>query len=171
MEIIEDVFQMDRKECEDQEGMKMCRRKSMPERGRCFCMGYVTLSGPVAVDEERLEATARNSAEKRGRKKMKKTSQGSWPGGARRSSFWLCYAGTLAERQKSEIFGKQRRPNSLEEEQLGKFGEKEIETATEQRRKYTNLGLDLDEREEQVACRDSALALAMTDKAHREAEM
>ena len=34
----------------------------MPERGRCFSMGKATLSGPVAVDEERLEAAARNSA-------------------------------------------------------------------------------------------------------------
>ena len=34
----------------------------MPEQGRCFSMGYATLSGPVAVDEERLEAAARNSA-------------------------------------------------------------------------------------------------------------
>ena len=28
--IIEDVFQMDGKECKDQEKFKMCRRKSMP---------------------------------------------------------------------------------------------------------------------------------------------
>ena len=34
----------------------------MSERGRCFSMEYATLSGPVAVDEERLEAAARNSA-------------------------------------------------------------------------------------------------------------
>ena len=36
MGIIKDVFQMEGKECEDQEVLKMCRRKSMPERGRCF---------------------------------------------------------------------------------------------------------------------------------------
>ena len=30
----------------------------MPERRRCFCMEKATLSGPVAVDEERLEAAA-----------------------------------------------------------------------------------------------------------------
>ena len=39
MGIIEDVFQMEGKECEDQERLKMWRRKSMPERGRCFSMG------------------------------------------------------------------------------------------------------------------------------------
>ena len=38
MGIIKDVFQMEGKECEDQERLKMWRRKSMPERGRCFSM-------------------------------------------------------------------------------------------------------------------------------------
>ena len=35
MEIIEDVFQREAKECRDQERLKMCRR-SMPERGKRF---------------------------------------------------------------------------------------------------------------------------------------
>ena len=39
MGIIEDVFQMEERECEYQERLKMWRRKSMPERGRCFSMG------------------------------------------------------------------------------------------------------------------------------------
>ena len=39
MKIIEDVFQMKGKECKDQERLKVCWRKSMPERGRCFSMG------------------------------------------------------------------------------------------------------------------------------------
>ena len=39
------------------------------------------------------------------------------------------------------------------------------------RRDSTDLGLDLGEREEQVVCHASALALAMTDEARREAEM
>ena len=39
MGIIEDVFQMEGKECEDQERLKMWRRKSTPYRGRCFSMG------------------------------------------------------------------------------------------------------------------------------------
>ena len=42
---------------------------------------------------------------------------------------------------------------------------------TEQRREHTDLGLDLGEREEQVASHASALALAMTDDARQEAEM
>ena len=41
----------------------------------------------------------------------------------------------------------------------------------ERRRECTDLGLDLGEREEQVVCYVSVLALAMTDKARREAEM
>ena len=39
MGIMEDVFQMEGKECKVQERLKMRRRKSMPERGRCFSIG------------------------------------------------------------------------------------------------------------------------------------
>ena len=60
---------MEGKECEDQESLKVWRRKSMPERGRCFSMGKATLSGPVAVDEEKLEAAAKNSAGEKGEQK------------------------------------------------------------------------------------------------------
>ena len=49
--------------------------------------------------------------------------------------------------------------------------DKEGEPAIERKRKYTDLGLDLGEREEQVVCHATALALAMTDEARREAEM
>ena len=55
---------------------------------------------------------------------------------------------------------------------VGKLGEEEDEEgepAIERRRECTDLGLDLDEREEQVVCHASALA--MTDEARREAEM
>ena len=47
----------------------------------------------------------------------------------------------------------------------------EDELETKRRRKYTDLGLDFGEREKQVAYHSSALALAMTDEARREAEM
>ena len=39
MRIMGDVFQIERKECKDQERLKMYCRKSMPERGRCYSMG------------------------------------------------------------------------------------------------------------------------------------
>ena len=39
MGIIGNVFQIEGKECKDQERMKICRKKSMPERGRCFSIG------------------------------------------------------------------------------------------------------------------------------------
>ena len=90
-----------------------------------------------------------------------------WLGGARKGSIWLCYAGPLAERQKTKA-------DSLGEEQLGKLGEEEDEEEepeTERRRKYTDLGLDLGEREEQAACHVSVLALAITDEARWDAEM
>ena len=57
---------------------------------------------------------------------------------------------------------------------MGKLEEKEDEeeeAATERRREYTDLGLDLCESEEQVACHASALALAMTDEARRKMKM
>ena len=52
---------------------------------------------------------------------------------------------------------------------MGKLREEEEESATQRRREYTDLGLHLDEEEEQVACHATALALAMTDEARREA--
>ena len=54
---------------------------------------------------------------------------------------------------------------------LGKEEDQEGEPATGRRREYTNLEFDLGEREEQVVCYASALALAMTDDERREAEM
>ena len=57
---------------------------------------------------------------------------------------------------------------------MGKLGEEEDEEeepATERSTEYTDLVFDLGEREEQVVCHASALALAMTDEARREAEM
>ena len=57
---------------------------------------------------------------------------------------------------------------------MGKLGEKEDEEdepAIERRRECTDLGLDLGEREEQVVCYASALALAMTDETRRESDM
>ena len=47
----------------------------------------------------------------------------------------------------------------------------EGEPAIERRRECTDLGLDLGEREEQVVCHVSVLALPITDEARREAEM
>ena len=77
----------------------------------------------------------------------------------------------MGGRQESEISGRRHRPKPIPwEEQLEKLGEEEDEEgepAIERRRECT----DLDEREEQVVCHASALALAMTDEARREAEM
>ena len=59
----------------------------------------------------------------------------------------------------------------LQLEKLGEEEDEEDEPAIEQKKECTDLGLDLGEKEEQVVCHASALALAMTDEAHREAEM
>ena len=58
--------------------------------------------------------------------------------------------------------------DSLGEKQLGKLVDEEEEPVTQEMREYTYFGLDLGEREEQVACHASALALVMTDEALRE---
>ena len=57
---------------------------------------------------------------------------------------------------------------------FGKLGEEEDEEekpAIERKREYTAFGFDFGEREEQVVCHASGLALAMTDEARREEEM
>ena len=71
MGIIEDIFQMKRKGCKNQERLKMCWRKSLPERERCFSMGQTTLSGPAAVNEKRFVAVARSLAGEKGKQKDK----------------------------------------------------------------------------------------------------
>ena len=52
---------------------------------------------------------------------------------------------------------------------MEQLGEEEDEPAIERRRECTDLELDLGEKEEQVVCHASALA--MTDEARREAVM
>ena len=60
--------------------------------------------------------------------------------------------------------------NSLVEEQLGKLGEEEEEEkpATKQMRQYTDLGLDVGEREEEVACHALAFLKEMKKKSQRQ---
>ena len=54
---------------------------------------------------------------------------------------------------------------------LEKEEDEEEKPASEKSSEYTNLGLDLGEREEQVVCHASVSALAMTDETRQEAEM
>ena len=54
---------------------------------------------------------------------------------------------------------------------LGEMKDEEERTAEKRRGEYTDLELNLGEREDQVACHASALALAMIDEACWEAEM
>ena len=61
--------------------------------------------------------------------------------------------------------------DSLGEEQLGEEEDEEGEPAIKRRRECTDIWLDLGEREEQVVCHASVLALAITDEARREAEI
>ena len=76
-------------------------------------MESATLSGPVAVEGERLEAAARSSLGRKESKRTSETPSGTWHGGAQRGSLWFCYAGSLAEKRKSEISSKLRRPKPI----------------------------------------------------------
>ena len=106
-------------------------------------------------------------------KMTSETPQGKWLGGTQKNSFWLCCAEPLAERRKSGISGNWHRPkpipwgrNSWESWERGKMSQRQNEG-----REYTDLGLDLGEREKPVACHASVLALVMIDEARVEAEM
>ena len=79
------------------------------------------------------------------------------------ANLWLCHEKLLDGRQKSGILWNRRTPKPTPWE--------EEEPSTEQRMEYTDLGLDLGEREEQVTFHALALVLTTTDKACREAKM
>ena len=49
-------------------------------------------------------------------RRMNKTPLGRWLGGAQRGSLWLCYAGSLAEKLKSEISVRWHRPKPIPRE-------------------------------------------------------
>ena len=74
---------------------------------------------------------------------------------------------------RSQVSGidRSRFPGRRAVRKVRRGGRREGEPAIERRRECTDLGLDLGEREEQVVCHASVLALAMTDEARREAEM
>ena len=63
------------------------------------------------MEEEKSEAAAKNSAGRRESRRTSETPQGTWLGGTRKGSLWLCYAGPLAKRQKkvgSQVIGEGR---------------------------------------------------------------
>ena len=56
-------------------------------------------------------AASRNSAGgKKGEQKEDKTPHGTWIGGARTGSLWLCYERPLTSRQESGISGSRQKP-------------------------------------------------------------
>ena len=50
---------------------------------------------------------------RRGSKRKSEVPQGTWFGGARKGSLWLCYVGPFAGRQKSRISGNRHRPKPI----------------------------------------------------------
>ena len=59
---------------------------------------------PHKIQQERKES------------RTNETPQGTWLSGAQKGSLWLCYAGPLAEKRKSEISGKQHRLKLISQE-------------------------------------------------------
>ena len=57
------------KECKDQERFENMKKKIHAIAKKVFWHGIATLSGPVAVDEERIAAAARNSVDEKGDQK------------------------------------------------------------------------------------------------------
>ena len=131
----------------------------------------------MAVDEERLEAAARNSVRERRVKGQARVLRARGSAELGEVAYGSVTQGLWLRNGKvgSQVIGEDR-SRFPGKETVGKLGEEEDEEGepeTKQRREYTDLGLDLGEREEQVICHASAsaLALAMTDEARRQAEM
>ena len=127
--------------------------KVLQHGGRQFCVGQWQWTRKGWEQHQEIQQGKRVS---RGRSE---TPQGTWLGEARKGSLW--WREVIVG---SQVSGEDR-ADFLGEEQLGE----EDDPATERRRVYTDLGLDLCKRKEQVVCHASALA--MTDEARREAEM
>ena len=82
MGIIEDVFQMEGKECENQERLRIRRRKSMPERGRCFSMDRQLCLGQWQWMRRGWRQPQEIQRERKESKRTSETPQGTWLGGA-----------------------------------------------------------------------------------------
>ena len=137
-------------------------------------MGWATLSGPVAVDEERLEAAARNlGGEKREQNYKRDFSELVARRSSERKSLALLRRAFGWETEKRDLRSSAKTKAVTEgKKQLGRLGveeDEEEDPVTERRKEYTDLGLDLGERKKQVACPASALVLVMTDEARRKA--
>ena len=114
---------------------------------------------------ERFVATTRNLAEEKGEQKDEREP-------LRHVAQWSSERWPLVGRQKYRISGNRQRPKPTSWERTSSVSleeDEKKEPVTKRRREYTDLWLHLGEREEQVACHASALA--MTDKTCREAEM
>ena len=125
------------------------------------------------MEEERLQAATRNSAGEKGEQKVEFRARGTAElgkeaSGSATQGLWL--RNRTVESQVSGI-DQSRFPGRRTVGEVGEMEDEVGEPAIGQKREYTDLGLDLGKREEQVVCHASALALAMTDEARREAKM
>ena len=158
MVIIKDVFQMEEKECKDQERLKMlAENPCQSEEGalhwdRQLCLGQWQWTKSGLWLSQEIQREERRS------KRTSETPQGTWLGGARTATAEFGKVASASATQGlwlgnikvgTQVIGED--PRRLPgEEQLRKLGEEEEELATEQRREYADLGFNLGEREEQL---------------------
>ena len=109
MGIIEDVFQMEGKECKVQERLKMKiharARKVLQDGINDFV--WTSGSGGGEIRGSRKKFSGREGRAE-GKVRLHRAR-----GGARKDSLWLCYARSLAEKQKSEISGNWQRSKPI----------------------------------------------------------
>ena len=91
-----------------QERLQMGRIKSMPEQERCFSIKKATLSEPQSSGGGEVGGSGKklSGGERRAQRRARLLR-------AQKGSLWVCYAGPLAERQKSGVSGKRHRPKLI----------------------------------------------------------
>ena len=81
----------------------------MPERGRCLARDRQLCLGQWQWSRRGWRQPKEIQRERKVSRRTRESNQGTWLGGARKGSLLLCYAGPLAEKQKSGISGNRRK--------------------------------------------------------------
>ena len=89
MGIIEDVFQMEGKECKDQERLKSVWEKIDARARKVLQHGIGNFVCASGSGRERFVAAAKNSTGEKGSKNINETPQGTWLRDAQKRSLWL----------------------------------------------------------------------------------
>ena len=83
------------------------RVRKMLIMNRQLCLGQWQWKKKGWRQPQKIQRKRRDS------RRTSQTPQGTWLSGARKDSLWLCYAGSLAGRQKRGISSKRQRPKPI----------------------------------------------------------